>query len=210
MKLTGDNQAATCPSPALRQAGNQHGHPQFTGGIPLTGGFHLMDQRNRAQRERWLAKRHTFLKWEERDSRALSPMQTPLPFPRPSALPGKGTSLGSSHRNDQPLPCTHSASLPSVINLAVGETGEMSPWARTWGPVWGDWPESCLLIMPDMRVSGQRLRRESEESAHLRGGKNANKNGHVGLPWWYKGWQPACQCRGQGFDPWSSWIPHAL
>lgn len=30
-----------------------------------------------------------------------------------------------------PLPCTHLASLPAVINLAVGETGEMGPWART-------------------------------------------------------------------------------
>ena len=64
--------------------------------------------------------------------------------------------------------------------------------------------------MPDMRVSGQGLGREPGESAHLGGSKNANKNGHVGLPWWYNGWQPACQCRGHGFDPWSWWIPRAL
>ena len=29
-----------------------------------------------------------------------------------------------------------------------------------------------------------------------------------GLPWWHSGWESACQCRGQGFDPWSRKIPH--
>ena len=28
------------------------------------------------------------------------------------------------------------------------------------------------------------------------------------LPWWCSGWESACQCRGQGFDPWSGKIPH--
>ena len=31
----------------------------------------------------------------------------------------------------------------------------------------------------------------------------------VGLPWWRSGWESACQCRGQGFEPWSGKIPHA-
>ena len=31
----------------------------------------------------------------------------------------------------------------------------------------------------------------------------------VGLPWWCSGWESACQCRGQGFEPWSGKIPHA-
>ena len=30
-----------------------------------------------------------------------------------------------------------------------------------------------------------------------------------GLPWWHSGWESACQCRGQGFKPWSGKIPHA-
>ena len=133
MKLTRDNQAATGSSPAMHRACHKHEHSQFMGDVPLDWGWglHLMDQRNRAQRERRLAQRRTSLKWEERDSRALSPTQTPLPFPSPSALPGKGTGPGSSRRKDHPLPCTHSASLSAVINLAVGETGEMSPRART-------------------------------------------------------------------------------
>ena len=29
-----------------------------------------------------------------------------------------------------------------------------------------------------------------------------------GLPWWRSGWESACQCRGQGFEPWSGKIPH--
>ena len=31
-----------------------------------------------------------------------------------------------------------------------------------------------------------------------------------GSPWWYSGWEPACQCRGRGFAPWSGRIPHAV
>ena len=31
----------------------------------------------------------------------------------------------------------------------------------------------------------------------------------IGLPWWYSGWESACQCRGHGFEPWSGKIPHA-
>ena len=30
-----------------------------------------------------------------------------------------------------------------------------------------------------------------------------------GLPWWYSGWESACQCRGHEFKPWSGKIPHA-
>ena len=30
-----------------------------------------------------------------------------------------------------------------------------------------------------------------------------------GLPWWSSGWESVCQCRGNGFDPWSGKIPHA-
>ena len=30
-----------------------------------------------------------------------------------------------------------------------------------------------------------------------------------GLPWWHSGWEPACQCRGHGFEPWTGKIPHA-
>ena len=31
----------------------------------------------------------------------------------------------------------------------------------------------------------------------------------LGLPWWYTGWESACQCRGREFDPWSGKIAHA-
>ena len=31
----------------------------------------------------------------------------------------------------------------------------------------------------------------------------------LGLPRWRSGWEPACQCRGHGFEPWSGKIPHA-
>ena len=30
-----------------------------------------------------------------------------------------------------------------------------------------------------------------------------------GLPWLYSGWELACQCRRQGFNPWPGKIPHA-
>ena len=30
-----------------------------------------------------------------------------------------------------------------------------------------------------------------------------------GLPWWRRGWESPCQCRGHGFEPWSGKIPHA-
>lgn len=30
-----------------------------------------------------------------------------------------------------------------------------------------------------------------------------------GLPWWYSGWNSACQRNGCGFDPWSRKIPRA-
>ena len=30
------------------------------------------------------------------------------------------------------------------------------------------------------------------------------------LPWWSSGWEPACQCRGPGFNLWSGRIPHAV
>ena len=35
------------------------------------------------------------------------------------------------------------------------------------------------------------------------------KNETSGCPWWRSGWEPACQCRGHGFEPWSGKIPHA-
>ena len=31
-----------------------------------------------------------------------------------------------------------------------------------------------------------------------------------GLPWWFSGWESACQCRGCKFDPWSGTISHAV
>ena len=31
----------------------------------------------------------------------------------------------------------------------------------------------------------------------------------LGLPWWRSDWESACQCRAQGFEPWSGKIPHA-
>ena len=37
----------------------------------------------------------------------------------------------------------------------------------------------------------------------------SSKNLQTGLPWWRSGWESACQCRGQGFEPWSGKIPHA-
>ena len=30
-----------------------------------------------------------------------------------------------------------------------------------------------------------------------------------GLPWWYSGWESACQCRVPGLDHWSMKVPHA-
>ena len=29
------------------------------------------------------------------------------------------------------------------------------------------------------------------------------------LPWWSRGWESACQCRGHGFHLWARKIPHA-
>ena len=30
------------------------------------------------------------------------------------------------------------------------------------------------------------------------------------LSWWLSGKESACQCKRQGFDPWSEKIPHAM
>ena len=38
--------------------------------------------------------------------------------------------------------------------------------------------------------------------------KNQN-TGEEGFPWWARGWESACQCRGDGFTHWSGKIPHA-
>ena len=41
---------------------------------------------------------------------------------------------------------------------------------------------------------------------------NRKKEPTQGLLWWASGWEPACQCRGSGFDPHrprSSWAPRA-
>ena len=35
------------------------------------------------------------------------------------------------------------------------------------------------------------------------------KKARLGLPWWRRGWESACQCRGHEFEPWSGKIPHA-
>ena len=37
-----------------------------------------------------------------------------------------------------------------------------------------------------------------------------NLNNDTGLPWWLSGKEFTCQCRGQGFDPLSRNIPHAV
>ena len=37
----------------------------------------------------------------------------------------------------------------------------------------------------------------------------AQKYDKEGLPWWRSGWEPACQYKGHGFEPWSGKIPHA-
>ena len=39
--------------------------------------------------------------------------------------------------------------------------------------------------------------------------KVSNIKKENGLPWWRRGWESACQCRGHGFEPWSGKIPHA-
>ena len=39
--------------------------------------------------------------------------------------------------------------------------------------------------------------------------KSAAEGAGWGHPWWFSGWESACQCRGHGFDPWFRRIPHA-
>ena len=39
--------------------------------------------------------------------------------------------------------------------------------------------------------------------------KSSQKCYSKGLPWWHSGWESACQCGGNGFEPWSGRIPHA-
>ena len=41
------------------------------------------------------------------------------------------------------------------------------------------------------------------------GEHGGTRKGIKGLPWWSSGWESTCQCRGQGFNPWSGKIPHA-
>ena len=38
----------------------------------------------------------------------------------------------------------------------------------------------------------------------------SEQSNQTGLPWWYSREELACQCRGQGFNPWSRKIPHAM
>ena len=59
----------------------------------------------------------------------------------------------------------------------------------------------------------QGLRRKIQDepgaSCGTRRLRTCSKNKKEGLPWWHSGWESACQCRGQGFEPWSGKIPHA-
>ena len=32
----------------------------------------------------------------------------------------------------------------------------------------------------------------------------------LGFPFWHSGYEPACRCRGHGFDPWSGEFSHAV
>ena len=38
----------------------------------------------------------------------------------------------------------------------------------------------------------------------------SEQSNQTGLPWWYSREELACQYRGQGFNPWSRKIPHAM
>ena len=72
---------------------------------------------------------------------------------------------------------------------------------------WAEGNTISLVISSSFSVKFQRqsniLTHSSLESATL------VQNPALGLPWWRSGWESACQCRGQGFEPWSGKIPHA-
>ena len=49
----------------------------------------------------------------------------------------------------------------------------------------------------------------SELCSNLSNNFQITKNKNARLPWWCGGWESACQCRGNGFKPWSGKISHA-
>ena len=72
-------------------------------------------------------------------------------------------------------------------------------------------PGWSLDVTQDTQISLISRPLNPEFEATLPGlGWQFSKCGSSGFPWWSRGQESACQCRAQGFDPWSWNIPHAM
>ena len=74
------------------------------------------------------------------------------------------------------------------------------PWRRKWHPL------QCFCLENPM---GRRAWRAKSMGFQRVGHDWATKYIHR-HPWWRSGQESACQCRGQGFNPWSGKIPCAM
>ena len=78
-------------------------------------------------------------------------------------------------------------------------------WGKT--PASMTFPEFQRVDLEELLIKGEATKRPHK--ARLKGSEKLIKIRRMGLPWWYSGWESACQCRGHGFEPWSGKIPHA-
>ena len=65
------------------------------------------------------------------------------------------------------------------------------------------YPHSPVEVCPQLAPS-------PESKGKVCKGKKSEQDGpRLGTPWWLSGKESTCQCRRNGFDPWSRKIPHA-
>ena len=60
-----------------------------------------------------------------------------------------------------------------------------------------------------LEVFNKKLENIKNNQTEMKNTVTEIKNTRRGLPWWRSGWEPACQCKRHGFEPWFGKIPHA-
>ena len=98
-------------------------------------------------------------------------------------------------------------------------------WVVSTENIWSSKPKTstiCPFIEKFAQESNKKEIEEQQQKKNMKHIESKWQNGtckfhHInhyikckwGLPWWCRGWESACQCRGHGFEPWSGKIPHA-
>ena len=61
-------------------------------------------------------------------------------------------------------------------------------------------------VYSHLKANCDKLKMHSRKAKYMR----SNNSDSLGLPWWCRGCESACQRRGHGSDPWSGKISHAV